>query len=161
MEESKIKKSVSQLCLTALISFIIGIFFGPYALIGWELTFPTKRPYPYPYAQGGAAFFFYSTMNALFEGTYNPEENSVSPEALKTFREYASRLGGKCKVYISEVSSSLYRGKAFFPSGDLFDVEIVQTGDRWVLNYFCHRKWDIIWREALSDIERDSEQSSK
>jgi hypothetical protein len=103
-----------------------------------------------------ATSFFYRTINRLLEGSYNSEEGSVSEKALEKFRKYEPQLGDKCWAYIHEDSSGFFLGIACFPSGKIFDVVIIRTGNRWVLDYFYPRKWDLIWREVLYDIERDS-----
>ena len=84
-------KSYKNLCListTSLISFIIGVALGPLVVgVFLELIFPRHSQ------EQEAKAFFYRTMNALFEGTYNPEDGSVSPQFMNAFKKYEPRLG--------------------------------------------------------------------
>jgi len=151
-------KSVSRLCLTAAVAFIAGIMFAPMAFIALSKL---KAPGRYQ-KQRDAVSFFYKTMNALFEGTYSAEEDWVSPDALKKFREYETQLGGKCELFIVDSTPGYYECVAFFPSGDIFSLAIVRRDGRWVLSYLHPRDWERFWRDALYRyrIKRDSDQHS-
>jgi hypothetical protein len=94
-------------------------------------------------------------MHTLFEGTYDSDSGSVSPEVLKTFKEYESRLGDKCRLLIIDASPYYCEGTAFFPSGDCFYVKI-DRGKHLVLDVFDLDDWDPFWRGVLrNDINRD------
>jgi VanZ family protein len=148
---------ISQFCFTAATAFIAGVLVVPVASISLSiLTGPSLFQ-----RQQAARYFFYSTMCELFEGGYDPEEGSISENALETFREYRPRLGDKCSLSICNYPYNLSRqkvgyfdGAAFFPSGDSFQVLIVRTGSRFVIERFEHWDWDTIWSEVLSDAER-------
>jgi hypothetical protein len=147
----------SQLYFTAVVAFFAGVLIVPVTLISLSMvTGPSLFQ-----QQQAARYFFYSTMCKLFEGNHNPKEVSVSEDALKTFNEYESRLGGKCSLSIDRFPYNLtmqragyFTGQAFFPSGDQFSVVIVRTGERFVLEKFEPLGWDVIWTEVLNDTER-------
>ena len=101
--------------------------------------------------------FFYTTMHALFEGTYNPEDGSISQRALDAFRKYESRLGGKCVADIGDDSSGYHGGLIFFPSGDIFDVVIIRHGERLVLTEFNHENWGRLWSDSLKWYVKNGE----
>ena len=138
-------KSLYRLCLTAAIAFIAGILLGPVALISLS-----KLKAPGRYQQKmEAVSFFYRTMNALFEGTYSPEEGSVSEAVLEKFREYKPQLGGKCNLFIVDSTPDYYECFAFFPSGDIFNLAIIQRDGRWELVGFDIEDWERLWRDVL------------
>jgi len=147
----------SQLCFTAVVAFFAGVLIVPVTSISLSiLTGPSLFQ-----RQQAARYFFYSTMCELFDGKYDPKEKSVTESALKTFKEYESRLGGKCSLSISNYPYNLSRqragyfgGAASFPSGDQFSVVIVRTGECFVLERFEPLGWDEIWMEILNDTER-------
>ncbi len=138
-------KSVSRLCLTAAVAFIAGIIFAPMAFIALSKL---KAPGRYQ-QQRDAVSFFYKTMHALFEGTYSAEEDWVSPDALKKFREYETQLGDKCELFIVDSTPGYYECVAFFASGDIFRLVIVRRGQNWVLDGFYSRDWERFWRDVL------------
>lgn len=149
-----------SICLTAAVSFIAGIIFAPAAFM---LLNQLRTPGRYR-QKSEAVSFFYSTMHALFEGTYNPEDGSVSPEALKKFREYEPQLGDKCRLFIVDgTPPGYYESLAFFPSGDIFDVVIRKTSQGLILDVFYPRDWEKFWRSVLYDydIERDNKKLPK
>ena len=143
-------KSVSELCLTAVVSFVVGIVLAALAfkiLLWVESNSGSVRR---KNQRIEAISFCYRTMYALFEGTYNSEDGSISQKALSTFREYESKLGGRCCVYIGYGSSNFYHmGEVFFPSGDIFEVIIYQDGERFVLRDFTHQDWERLWHREL------------
>ena len=121
MGENAMNKQLSSRYLTAIISFIIGIIIGIVALI----LLMAKVDAPRRYQQKREAIsFFYSTMHALFEGTYNPEEGSVSEAFLEKFEEHKLQLGGKCKLFIIDSTPGYYECYVFFPSGDIIKLVI-------------------------------------
>lgn len=149
----KIKtEPVSRLFFTAVIAFIAGIMVIPITLFSLnKLNGPSLKQ-----QQKEASYFFYRTMHELFEGNYNPEEGSVSQDALDTFKEYESRLGGKCQLYIyddwysqNRQKSGYFSGPVFFPSGDRFDVGIEQIGKHFVLKKLSPVDWEPVWMEKL------------
>lgn len=147
-------------CLTTAVSFIAGIIFAPAAFM---LLNQLRAPGRYR-QKSEAVSFFYSTMHALFEGTYNSEDGSVSPEALKKFREYEPQLGDKCRLFIVDgTPPGYYESLAFFPSGDIFDVVIRKTSQGLILDVFYPRDWEKFWRSVLYDydIERDNKKLPK
>lgn len=154
------KRLVLPLLLTAIVSFIGGILFWPF-----YLALRTDFNAPRKYSQRMEAnSFFFGTMKALLEGSYSDEDSSISPEALETFREYESRLGGKCWADIREEESGYHWGMAIFPSGDVFEVIIFRKEDEsFLLKCFDHQDWERLWRNALgrNRIKRDSEQATK
>ena len=93
--------------------------------------------------------FFYKTMHAILEGTYNSDEGSVLPEALKTIIEYKHKLGNKCQLSIVDSSSDYCEGTVFFPSGDCFYVYLYPKGKRWVIMRFDLVEWERRWRNIL------------
>jgi len=146
-------KSLFRLCLTAAVAFIAGTIFMPMGLV-----LMSKLERPGRYQQKKEAYsFFYRTMNELFEGTYNPEEGSVSPDALETFKKYGPRLGGKCRLFISDDESGYFDGIAFFPSGDCFSVVVLRINDdRMVLKSFYPLDWEEFWMRVMPRTENDS-----
>lgn len=142
-------KSVFALCLiTAVVSFIAGLSLALLSYFVFSLaSLPDARAQLSRRTEANS--FFYTTMHALFEGTYSPQDGSISQQALNTFREYESRLGDKCWAYIGDDSSGYHGGKAFFPSGDIFDLVIMRDGERLVLKYFTHEDWERLWRNSF------------
>lgn len=143
-------------CLAIAFSFIVGIMFGPLTLI---LIMKLKAPGDYQQKRE-AISFFYSTMYALFEGTYNPEEGSVSEAFLEKFEEHKPQLGGKCELFIIDSTPGYYECYVFFPSGDIFNLAIDRRDGRGELKGFYLKNWDILWRETLYryHTKRDSDQ---
>lgn len=150
-------KSLCQLCLTATIAFITGAVFVLIAIVVWKSHFEPNRPQ----RQREAYSFFYKKMHELFEGKFNPEEGSISTDALETFKEYKSRLGDKCRLFIGDDSSGYFDGIAFFPSGDCFYVVIVRIDDRMVLERFHPDDWERFWMDVMPRTEHDRKQLQK
>jgi hypothetical protein len=110
--------------------------------------------------QTAAYSFFYRTMHALFEGSYNPDRSAVSKEALQIFNEHGPRLGGKCQLFIYDSperqKKGYFFGPVFFPSGDMFVVRIERAGKRFVLKELSPWDWEEAWMELMHSSERDS-----
>ena len=147
----------SQWCFAAAVAFFAGILIVPVASISLHV-FTGSSLFQ---RQQATRYFFYSTICELFDGKYDPKENSVAEGALKTFKEYESRLGGKCSLLIHSYPHNLSRqragyftGQVFFPSGDQFSVVITRTGEHFVLERFEPLDWDVLWKEVLYDTER-------
>ncbi len=80
------KRETKNLCIISAISFIAGATVGPFAMmVFFELVSPNREQQ--------AKAFFYRTMNMLFEGTYDPNEGSVSPQFMDEFKKYEPQLG--------------------------------------------------------------------
>jgi hypothetical protein len=150
------KRETKNLCIVSAISFIVGVAVIPLAVIasgavvGFKGFFFTNRISQ----ERQAKAFFYRTMNSLFEDTYNPEENSVSPEFLDSFKKYESRLGKKCRLYIIDSHSDYYECFTFFPSGDVFSLAIELRNDNWKLYGFNPWDWDSFWKYTIEDAQR-------
>ncbi len=149
-------ESVSQLCFTAAVAFFAGILVVPATLISLNIL-------KGPSLQQEACYFFYRTMHELFEGNYNPEERSVSNNALETFKEYRSRLGDKCQFFLyndwynrNKQKTGYFGGQAFFPSGDTFYVVIVRIDERFVLKVFSPVDWELDWMESMDASKQHS-----
>ncbi len=145
----------SRLCITAAICFIAGFLCSPVVIGAWKARFvaPVKRQ-----QEREAYSFFYKTMLELFEGTYNPENGSISKGDLDIYKEFEDRLGGMCQVRLERDSAGDFVGYAFFPSGDVFEVAVRRIEGSWHLNYFP-RNWRQLWaseldRYDLSNIEQ-------
>ena len=151
---STMNKSLYRLCLTAAIAFIAGAVFVLIAIVVWKSHFEPNRSQ----RQREAYAFFYKTMHELFEGTFNPEEGSVSTDALETFKKYESRLGDKCRLFIGDDSSGYFGGIAFFPSGDSFYVVIVRMDEHMVLKMFNPEDWERFWMDVMPRTENDNKQ---
>lgn len=143
-------ESVSRLCFAIAVAFIAGVLVYPVTLILLN-TFigPNLQK-----EQKAAYSFFYGTMNELFQGNHKPEEGTVSKEALKTFNEHRHRLGDKCWLFIYSDWYSLERqkkghffGPAFFPSGDMFEVEMKRSDQGFVLKRLTPGDWESAWME--------------
>ncbi len=93
-------------------------------------------------------------MNAIFEDTYNAEEGSVSPEFMDAFKKYEPQFGEKCRLYIIDSHSDYYECFTFFPSGDVFSVQIELMNDKWKLYGFNPWDWDSFWRDTIEDAQR-------
>jgi len=135
-----------------VIAFIAGLLAVPATLFSLSII---KEP-SLQQQQKEAIYFFYRTMHELFEGNYNPEEGTVSKNALEKFKEYESRLGGKCRLFIYDdwyshktQMAGYFGGPAFFPSGDMFDVGIERIGGRFVLIKLSPCDWELIWMEQM------------
>ena len=144
-----------RLCLTAVISFIAGFLWSPIAIGVWKAQFVTPV---HRQRQKEAYSFFYRTMLGLFEGTYGPENGFISQEAMNIYKKYRDRLGIKCRVHLEEDSAGDFVGEAFFPSGDLFRVEIRRIDECLVLAWFHPEDWDRLLRELRPNIEHDNKQ---
>ena len=145
------KRETKNLCIISAFSFIVGVAVVPLAVwaVGgflWNFGFLfTNEPSP----EQEAKSFFYRTMNAIFEDTYNAEEGSVSPEFMNAFKKYESQLGKKCRLYIIDSHSDYYECFTFFPSGDVFTLQIALENDSWILYGFSLWDWDSFWRDAI------------
>ena len=142
------KKPSKRIFLISGISFFAGVWIGIFMMIILPILLQSGS---YQREQKISSFF-YKTMHAIFEGTYDPDEGSISPKPLKTIREYESRLGKKCEFFINDSSPDYTEGTAFFPSGDFFYVLIDRKGKSWVLNQFYHRNWEQSWNNTLHRI---------
>ena len=138
-------KSLQRLCLTAAVAFVVGCLIGHAFYISIRIN--KAKEYGQPRIE--ATYFFYHTMISLFEGTYNPEEGSVSPAALERFEEYKPQLGGKCELFIVDSTPGYYECFALFPSGDIFSFALIQQDGRWELAGFIRQDWEKSWRETL------------
>jgi hypothetical protein len=151
-------KSLYRFCLTAAIAFFAGMIFGFLVLVPLS-----KLVSPGRYKEKREAItFFYKTMYALFEDTYNPGERTLSEEDLKKFEEHKPRLGGKCKLFIIDSTPGYYECFAIFPSGDIFNLAIMRRDGRWkVAGFHNLQDWDRIWKDILYSyqITRGSIQS--
>jgi VanZ family protein len=152
-------ESASPLCFTAVVAFMAGALALPVALIPLKML---KGP-GLPEKQKEASSFFYKTMNEFFEGSYNPEDGAVSDEALNMLNELGPESGGKCWLLIYDDWYSQQRqrkgyffGPAFFPSGDMFEVEIERVGKRLVLKKFRRGDWDAAWQEMMKSSNPDT-----
>jgi hypothetical protein len=145
------KRETKNLCIISAISFIAGVAVVPLAVmtlgavVGFFGFFSTNRQSQ----ELRAKAFFYRTMNAIFEDTYNSEEGSVSPEFMDTFKKYEPQLGKKCRLYIIDSHSDYYECFTFFPSGDVFSLQIELMNDKWKLYGFNPWDWDSFWRNAI------------
>jgi hypothetical protein len=150
------KRETRNLCLISAISFIVGVAVVPLAVgalgavVGFSGFFFTNRQSQ----EQEAKAFFYRTMNAIFEDTYNPEEGSVSPQFMDAFKKYEPQLEKKCRLYIFDSSSGHYECFAFFPSGDVFVLAIELINDRWILYGFNLIDWDKFWGDAIEDAQK-------
>jgi hypothetical protein len=131
-------------------------------IIGFLLLVPSSqhiKPGRYKEKREATAFF-YRTMYALFEGTYNPEEGSVSPAFLERFEKHKPRLGSKCKLLIFDSYPDYYECYVFFPSGDIFDLVIDRRDGQEELKGFYQKNWDRLWKDELHmyGIIQDSDQ---
>jgi hypothetical protein len=141
-------KPNKYLNLISGVSFFAGTWVGVFAMIILPMVLRTgsyqrKRE---------ISLFFYKTMHSIFEGTYDSNECSVYPDALKTIKEYESRLGKKCNLFINDSSPDYTEGVAFFPSGDYFYVYIGSRYKKLVIYRFDPLNWDEEWSETLYDI---------
>jgi hypothetical protein len=139
-------KQISRLFIVAVICFVIGVLFGIVAMTlhRTRVVIPEQRQ-----RETEAYTFFYRTMIELSEGTYNPESGFVRQDVLNEYKKYADRLGGMCQVHLGKDSAGNFIGKAFFPSGDIFDVEVFRNNEGLMLSFFFHRNWESVWRETL------------
>ena len=139
-------RQVFRLFIVAVICFVIGVLFGIVAttLHRTRVVIPEQRQ-----RETEAYTFFYKTMNELSKGTYNPESGFVRRDALNDYKKYADRLGGMCQVHLGKDSAGGFVGKAFFPSGDIFEVGVVRSGGRLYLICFFPRNWKQLWAETL------------
>jgi len=137
--------SNKRLLIISVVSFIAGVMIGLFTTV---LFLKLISPNRYQQEQQAKAFF-YRTMDALFAGTYNPKEGSVSPEFMNAFKKYEPQLEKKCRLYIFDSSSGHYECFAFFPSGDVFLLSIELINDRWILYGFHLIDWDKFWGDAV------------
>jgi VanZ family protein len=148
---------MARLCFTAAVAFVAGVLVVPAISISLGVL---TRPNLFQ-RQQAVRYFFYSTMCGLFEGDYDPDEGSVSQDALAAFEECKPRFRDKCSLALDyhpynqrRQRAGHFTGTVFFPSGDHFRVVIVRTGDRFVMERFEPWGWDSDWSETLRDTER-------
>lgn len=154
----KIKtESFYRLCFVAASAFIAGVMVVPVTSIT-----VTRLRGPALFQQRQAArYFFLWTMQKLFESEDYSEKGSIKEDAMGALKEYASRFGDKCVFELFSDPYSLgwqkagyFGGSVFFPSGEMFSAEIVQVGDRFVIEKFERLDWESLWMENRTDIER-------
>ncbi len=149
----KTNKSSIQFRVPAIaISFVAGLVV---ASTGWFLFMGFLHSSSKPVLKRmrenkEATAFFYRTMQALFEGTYNPENGSISERALNVFNKYASNLGNKCYIKIYDNESGYHGGIVFFPSGDIFYIIIMPHSEEdFVITHINRTDWDDLWSSEL------------
>jgi hypothetical protein len=145
---SIMKKPNKRICLISGVSFFAGAWIGCFALKALFLLSQWNTDQ----REKEIRLFFYKTLHAIFEKTYDSNKGSVYPDVLKTIKEYESRLGKKCEFFINDSSSDYTEGTAFFPSGDFFYVLIDRKGKSWVINQFYRRNWGEGWHDTLHSI---------
>jgi VanZ family protein len=145
-------ESASLLCFTAVVAFAAGILIVPATLFSMNKIGGSSLKEQ----QKEARHFFYRTMYKLFEGKYNPEEGIVSKDALQIFNEHRHQLGNKCKLFIYDDWFSRNRQKAgffiglvFFPSEDMYSVEIERKDGSFILKKLSLADWEQDWKEEL------------
>jgi hypothetical protein len=144
--EIMMSRFFSRARVTAAIYFIVGFLCSPVVIGVWKAHYVL----PGQDRQRAEAYsFFYRTMIELFAGIYNPESGFVSEDALNDYKKYADRLGDMCQVHLGKDSAGNFVGQAFFPSGDVFDIEVFRSNKRLKLTNFFHRNWESVWRDAL------------
>lgn len=137
---------ISRYFVVGVICFALGFLFGMVFITIHRARHikPEERQ-----REREAYTFFYKTMNELSEGTYNPESGFVHQDALNEYKKYADRLGGMCQVHLGKDSAGNFVGKAFFPSGDIFDVEVFRNHEGMMLSFFFYRDWNSVWEDTL------------
>jgi len=139
-------RRISRYFVVSLVCFALGFLFGIVAITAHR----TRHVEPEERQRESEAYtFFYRTMNELSKGTYDPESGFVRQDALDSYKKYADRLGGMCQVHFGKDSAGGFVGKALFPSGDIFEVEVVRSGGRLYLICFFPRNWKQLWAETL------------
>jgi hypothetical protein len=108
-----------------------------------------------------ALTFFYDTMTALFDGTYNADKDFVSPEALDTFKEFHLKLDRRCWLISVYPDNDLFRGDAMFPSGDIFEVAIKVTPQGWQLDTFHHLGTTLFYHDLVNPVQLASNRDQK
>ena len=150
------KRETQNLYIMAAVSFIADVAVVPLAVmasgaaVGFLGFFSTNRQSERQQAEA----FFYRTINALFEGTYDANEGLVSPEFMNALKKYEPQLGKKCRLYIIDSTPGYYECFAFFPSGDVFTLQIVLMNGNWKLYGFHQRDWDSFWKYTIRDAQR-------
>ena len=139
------KKSNKRLCFLSAIPFIAGFTAGFFTMAVFFILLQSSSNQ----REKEVKSFFYRTMHAIFEGTYESDEGSVSPKALKIIREYEPRLGKKCRLFLVDNSADYCEGISVFPSGDCLYVFIDRRGKRWVIKTVDIDNWERIWRDKL------------
>ena len=150
----KMNKSSFQFRVPAIaVSFVAGLVV---ASIGWFLFMGFLHSSSKPVRKRvrenkEATAFFYRTVQALFEGTYNSEDASIREHALKGFKENTSNLGNKCYIKVYDNESGYHGCIVFFPSGDLFHLTIMpHTEKEFVITDFGGMDWDTLWSSELT-----------
>lgn len=139
-------RQISLYFVVGVICFAVGFLFGVVATTAHR----TRHVKPEERQRESEAYtFFYRTMNELSKGTYNPESGFVCQDALNEYKKYAKGLGGMCQVHLGKDSAGNFVGKAFFPSGDIFDVEVFRNNEGMMLSFFFHRNWESVWKDTL------------
>jgi hypothetical protein len=134
------RKSIARLCIVGALSFALGSIIGfAVAFLLLEYHEPARAK-----AREEVRLFFCRTMNALSQGTYDPQVGLVAEEAIKTFREHEQYLKGPCELFIVDSGLGGHEAVAFFPSGHMFYVVILDTPQGHVLHEFAPRDWAIL-----------------
>jgi hypothetical protein len=137
---------ISMYFVVGVICFALGFLFGIVAITAHRTRYvePEERR-----RESEAYAFFYKTMNELSKGTYNPESGFVRQDVLNEYKKYAEGFGSMCQVHLGKDSAGNFVGKAFFPSGDIFDVEVFRNHEGMMLSFLLHRDWEPVWKDAL------------
>lgn len=146
------KSGLQPRLATIIVSFVAGTLV---ASIGWCLFMGFLRGASKPVRMRireteQATAFFYRTVHAIFEGTYNSEDRSMSEHSLNAFRKNASNSADKCYAKIYENESGYHGGVVFFPSGDIFHIMIMPHPEEdFVITEFARMDWDGLWSREL------------
>jgi hypothetical protein len=84
-------------------------------------------------------------MRELYEGTYNPEDGYVSQSAYESFREFKSKLEPQCHLTNIDENYGTFSGYVFFPSEDVFIVEMKRFEEKWRLITFHRVNTQTFW----------------
>jgi len=139
----------SKLYLPAVIVFslVAGYAFYHYSVTIWDPVYQGSEltNSKVERLRQEAIPFFYRTMRELFEGTYDLKEGYVSDQALNAFNKYKSRLESRCRLINIYFYDAAFSSEVLFPSGDSFEVAMINTDTGWRLDSFRHLGSDPIY----------------
>lgn len=100
--------------------------------------------------------FFDTTMQSVFDDSCEPEPGLISPEALDAVEEYGLQRDGACYLLILQrhFGGMWHDGVVFFPSGNVFEVQLLTSAQGFRIAALTPVSWDRHWGRVLPKDRR-------
>ena len=120
-----------RLPVAIVLSFIAGYAFYHYSVTIWNPVYQGNEltNSKVERLRQEVTTFFYQTMDELFEGTHDPNNDHISKQAINSFNEYKSRLEPRCRLINVYYYYGFFESDVLFPSGDRF-VALIRKNDK-------------------------------